>query len=136
MEFVVYLKQKFSEPTEPETTTKKVTETINYVFEDENGNPTNEVSRQSTSAELTFNGTIPAGSTGDYTQAPESGSFAAQTIASEDGYDLISALLSDGTDELTTLADGTKQVKAISVDPSSADQVVTVTFKKKAAVHQ
>ena len=67
MEFVVYLKQKFSEPTEPETTTKKVTETINYVFEDENGNPTNEVSRQSTSAELTFNVTIPAGSTGDYT---------------------------------------------------------------------
>lgn len=133
MELVVYFKQKSSEPTEPETTTKKVTETINYVFEDENGNPTNEVSRQSTSAELTFNGTIPAGSTGDHTWTPESGSFAAQTIASEDGYDLISALLSDETDELTTLADGTKQVKAISVDPSSADQVVTVIFKKKAA---
>ena len=122
-EFIVYLKASHAPITD---TSKKVTETVHYIFQDENGQVLNTPTRDDHHAELDFTGTKPYGSKDSDPFTYDDGkTFNAVTIDPQLGFKLISAKTADGTDVL----DG-NSVKALEgINHNTPNVVVNVIFK-------
>lgn len=122
-EFIVYLKASHAPITD---TSKKVTETVHYIFQDENGQVLNTPTRDDHHAELDFTGTKPYGSKDSDPFTYDDGkTFNAVTIDPQLGFKLISAKTADGTDVL----DG-NSVKALEgINHNTPNVVVNVIFQ-------
>ncbi|KRM40604.1 hypothetical protein FC39_GL000420 [Lactobacillus hamsteri DSM 5661 = JCM 6256] len=131
----VYLRRKENNDVQPEKISKQITEIVNYIFEDENGN---EIRHQSFSSSVSFSGFRPAGSTKNYTWTPDSFIFKSIPIDSPNNYDLISVARNDKekTNELGLSKDGEKQINAVKVIPNDSDVIITVIFKKQSSPSQ
>ena len=122
-EFIVYLKASHAPITD---TSKKVTETVHYIFQDENGQVLNTPTRDDHHAELDFTDTKPYGSKDSDPFTYDDGkTFNAVTIDPQLGFKLISAKTADGTDVL----DG-NSVKALEgINHNTPNVVVNVIFQ-------